>query len=244
MGPVKAQALCLRLDEIERLDRLGTAMPWRGAIRRCARSGATARSMPRRCGAPRSRRTRRRRPTDVRPRRNRRRRHANDDRRTPAREPPQCAQEHRAEDAGRQGGGGAQCAPARLEPAGAVRARVRARGRGAGAPHHAIGRRQRSRSTPSRARLPGRRGAARSCGCAVRTARLPLAAAIATDPAALKQILRLDRYERRALSRRKFGPCAPSTTSRRPAGGRRPPAFWQNEAKRENAMNSTQGKIG
>ena len=38
----------------------------------------------------------------------------------------------------------------------------------------------------------------------VRQARLPLAAAIETDPTALKQILRLDRYEKRALSRRKF----------------------------------------
>jgi hypothetical protein len=38
----------------------------------------------------------------------------------------------------------------------------------------------------------------------VRQARLPLDAAIETDPNALKQILRLGRYEKRALSRRKF----------------------------------------
>jgi hypothetical protein len=38
----------------------------------------------------------------------------------------------------------------------------------------------------------------------VRQARLPLAAAIESDPTALKQILRLGRYEKRALSRRKF----------------------------------------
>ena len=38
----------------------------------------------------------------------------------------------------------------------------------------------------------------------VRQARRPLAAAIETDPSVLEQILRLDRYEKRALSRRKF----------------------------------------
>jgi hypothetical protein len=39
----------------------------------------------------------------------------------------------------------------------------------------------------------------------VRTARLPLVAQLETDPkAAVPELLRLDRYERRALSRRKF----------------------------------------
>jgi hypothetical protein len=38
----------------------------------------------------------------------------------------------------------------------------------------------------------------------VRRARLPVAAAMETDPKALKEILRLGRYEKRALSRRKF----------------------------------------
>jgi len=62
----------------------------------------------------------------------------------------------------------------------------------------------------------------------VRTARLPLAAAIATDPAALKQILRLDRYEKRALSRRKFAMRAfddvalPAAAARRHFGRTKP----------------------
>jgi hypothetical protein len=38
----------------------------------------------------------------------------------------------------------------------------------------------------------------------IRRARLPLAAALETDPNALEQMVRLGRYEKRALSRRKF----------------------------------------
>ena len=38
----------------------------------------------------------------------------------------------------------------------------------------------------------------------VRTARLPLVAQVEADPRVLVELVRLDRYERRALSRRKF----------------------------------------
>ena len=38
----------------------------------------------------------------------------------------------------------------------------------------------------------------------MRTARLPLVAQVEADPKVLVELLRLDRYERRALSRRKF----------------------------------------
>ena len=81
-------------------------------------------------------------------------------------QPPQRARQHRADNRRRQGARGAECAPPRLEPAGALRSCSGRRDRCPGARD----RRRRCRGGAARARIPDRR---RSDRCRAGAARAP-----------------------------------------------------------------------